>query len=451
MGTIKKPCFKNFIFGHFKVYYLSTTNLIKMNYKKKVLKNGLRIIAVPIKNSPSVTVMSLIEAGSKYENKQNNGISHFLEHMCFKGTEKRPKAIDISREFDSMGAQNNAFTSQEVTGYWAKAHNKHTDKILDIISDMYLHPTFPAADLETEKGVIVEEINMYEDLPNRLVHEVFDELLYGDQPAGWSVAGTKENVKSFKRDDFINYRKDNYVSSATTVVVSGDIDEADIFKKVSRAFAEMPTTKKASKKKVLEKQNEPAIKLRYKETDQTHLVIGVRSFNLYDKRAPALRLLSIVLGGGMSSRLFQKMREELGICYYVRSHTDELSDHGNFAVSAGVDSSRVEQGIKGILEEMIKIRDEKIPESELRKAKDYLIGNMYLGLESSDAQANFFGFQEILKEKIKTPKEVEKEIEKITAQDIAKVAKEVIQNKKLNLAIIGKYKDVSRFKNILKV
>ncbi len=420
-------------------------------YKKKVLKNGLRIMAVPIKNAPSVTVMSLIEAGSKYENKKNNGISHFLEHMCFKGTNKRPKAIDISREFDSMGAQNNAFTSQEVTGYWAKAHNKHTDKILDIISDMYLHPTFPTADLETEKGVIVEEINMYEDLPQLRVHEVFDELLYGDQPAGWNVAGTKENVRSFNRDDFVNYRKNHYVSGATTIVVAGDIDENDIFKKVEKYFVEIPAGKKTAKKKVLEKQNIPAVKLRFKETDQTHLVMGVRAFNLYDKKMPALRLLSTVFGGGMSSRLFQKMREELGICYYIRSAANELTDHGNLVISAGVDSSRVEEGINGILEEMMKVRDEKVPASELRKAKDFLIGNMYLGLESSDSLARFYGFQEILHEKIKTPKDIEKEIEKITATDVQKVTKEIITNSKLNLAIVGKYKDEERFKKILKV
>jgi len=408
-------------------------------------------MAVPIKNAPSVTVMSLIEAGSKYEDKKNNGISHFLEHMCFKGTNKRPNAVDISREFDSLGAQSNAFTSQEVTGYFGKAHNKHTDKILDIISDMYLHPTFPANDLEIEKGVIVEEINMYEDLPQRLVEEVFGELLYGDQPAGWSVAGTKENVRGFKRDDFINYRKNHYVSSATTIVIAGDIDDGDIFKKVEKAFAEIPTTKKIGKEKVFEKQNKPAIKLKFKETDQTHLVIGLRAFNIYDKKIPALRLLSAVLGSGMSSRLFQKMRTDLGICYYVRSSVDGLTDHGSLAISAGVDSVRVEQGIRGILGEIIKIRDEKVPESELRKAKDYIIGNMYLGLESSDSLAGFYGSQEILKEEIKTPKNMEKEIEKITAEDISKVAKEIITNSKLNMAIVGKYKDENRFKDILKV
>jgi predicted Zn-dependent peptidase len=365
--------------------------------------------------------------------------------------EKRPKAIDISREFDSLGAQNNAFTSQEITGYWAKAHSKHTDKMLDIIADMYLNPTFPANDLETEKGVIIEEINMYEDLPQRLVHEVFAELLYGDQPAGWSIAGTRENVRSFNRNDFINYRKKHYVASATTIVVAGDIEANTVFKKVTKYFDKISTSKKFGKKRVIEKQTEPAIKLKYKETDQTHLVIGFRSYDLYNKKTPALRILSTILGNGMSSRLFQKMREELGICYYVRASTDELSDHGSLVISAGVDSNRVEEGIKGILDELKKIRDEKIPEEELRKAKDYLIGNLYLGLESSDSLANFFGFQEIMREAIKTPKEIEKEIEKITTKEISVVAKEIISNKRLNMAIVGKYQDESRFKKILTV
>lgn len=422
-----------------------------MTYKKKVLKNGLRIIAVPIKGAPSVTVMSLVEAGSKYENKQNNGISHFLEHMCFKGTNKRTKAGDIAKEFDAMGAQNNAFTGQEVTGYWGKAHKKHTDKMLDIIADMYLNPTFPEKDLEIEKGVIVEEINMYEDLPQILVNEVFDKLLYGDQPAGWSVAGTRENVRSFNRNNFINYRKQHYVASATTIVVAGDIEEKDIFKKTEKYFSGIPTGEKTDKKKVIEKQTKPAVSVRFKETDQTHLILGVRAFDLYDKRMPALNLLASVLGRGMSSRLFQKMRDQLGICYYVKSHIENLTDHGYLAISAGVDSDRVEEGIKGILEEMKKIRDEEVPKEELRKVKDLVIGRMYLGLESSDSLANFYGFQEIMKEKIKTPKDLEKEIEKVTTTDIQKLAKQIIKNSKLNLAIVGKYKDEERFKKILKL
>lgn len=428
------------------MYIVST-----MNYKKKVFKNGLRAIVVPIKNSPSVTIMSLVEAGSKYEDKENNGISHFLEHMCFKGTNKRPTAGDIAREFDSLGAQNNAFTGEEVTGYWGKAHKKHLDKILDLIADMYINPTFPEKDLEIEKGVIVEEINMYEDLPQRIVHEVFDNLLYGDQPAGWSIAGTKENVRRFNRDDFVNYRKKHYVASATTIVVAGDVDPTIVFKKIEKNFKEIPTSKKTPKKKVFEQQTTPAVKIKFKETDQTHIVIGFRAFDMYDKRMPALKLLSTILGNGMSSRLFQKMRDDMGICYYVRTGINDLTDHGSFIVSAGIDSARVEEGINGILEEFKKIRDQKVSKEELRKAKDYLIGNIYLSLESSDSLAHFYGGQEIFKQKIKTPKDLEKEIEKTTINDIQKVAQQIIRNEKLNLALVGKYKDDSRFKNILKV
>lgn len=420
-----------------------------MKYKKKVLKNGLRMIVVPMEDAPSVTVMSLVEAGSKYETKEQNGLSHFLEHMCFKGTLKRSKSSNISLEFDSIGAQNNAFTGQEVTGYWGKAHPKHTDKLLDLISDMYLNPTFPADDLEREKGVIIEEINMYEDMPHRIVYDVWAELLYGDQPAGWSIAGPKENIKKFTRDDFVNYRRDHYVASATTIVVSGNVNAPEIFKKIEKYFKDIPTSKNKNKKKVVEAQKAPQVKIKFKETDQTHLILGVRAFDMYDKRGAALKVLSTVLGSGMSSRLFQKMREELGICYYARAWSDLYTDHGVLGVSAGVDSNRVEEAIYAILGELKKIRDEKVGEAELRKAKDYHIGNLYLGLESSDSLADFYGFQEIFKQDIKSPKEMEKEIEKVTAADLQKLAKTLLKNQNLNLAIVGKYNDEERFKKIL--
>ncbi|PIR40065.1 MAG: hypothetical protein COV33_01835 [Candidatus Zambryskibacteria bacterium CG10_big_fil_rev_8_21_14_0_10_34_34] len=422
-----------------------------MNYKKKVLKNGLRIVVIPMKDTLSVTVMSLIEAGSKYETKKINGLSHFLEHMCFKGTKKRPTAMDIAKEFDAMGAQNNAFTSQEFTGYWAKAHSKHKEKMIEIIADMYLNPTFPVDDLEREKGVIIEELNMYEDLPMRSVHDVWNELLYGDQPAGWPIIGTINNIRAFTRDHFVNYRKDLYKSESTIILVAGNVEAKDIFKKVQKYFEKIPTGKKKKKLKVKEKQTKPAIKIKYKDTDQTHLIIGVRAFDTNDKNTPALKVLSAVLGGGMSSRLFQKMRDELGICYYVKSYVDQLTDHGVLMVTAGVDSKRVDEGILGILGELKKIRDNKINGAELRKAKDFLIGNMYLGLESSDSLTEFYGMQEILSDKIQTPKDQEKEIEKVTSQDIARVAKSLIKNDCLNMAIVGKYKDSKKFQKILKV
>jgi predicted Zn-dependent peptidase len=419
-----------------------------MKFYKKTLKNSLRIIVVPMKDAPSVTVMSLIEAGSEYETKDKNGISHFLEHMCFKGTIKRPTSLDISKEFDGMGASHNAFTGNEYTGYYGKAHPKFFDKILDIISDMYLNPQFPEAEMQKEKGVIIEEIHMYEDLPQFKVQEVFAELLYGDTTYGWSIAGPKENIRNMKREDFVQYRKAHYVAPKTIIVVAGNVDNKEAVKKIEKAFKNIPTGKRILKKKVAEIQNKPAIKVQSKDTDQVHVVIGFRTFSVHDKRNPTLKVLSTLLGGGMSSRLFQKMREELGICYYVKSSADSLTDHGHFTISAGVDKTRLQQAVQGILDELKKIRDEKVSVEELKKAKDYMTGHLYLGLESSDSLVEFYGGQEVMREKLKSPQEVEKEIQKITAGDIQKLAKQIFKNEALNMALIGNIQNEAEIKKI---
>ena len=419
-----------------------------MNFKKKTLKNCLRMVVVPIKDAPSVTVMSMVEAGSEYETKEKNGISHFLEHMFFKGTKNRPKSIDISKEFDGMGAEHNAFTSNEVTAFYGKSAPKNFEKILDIISDMYLNPTFPEADIEKEKGVIIEEINMYEDLPQRVVHEIFGELLHGDTPYGWTVLGPRENIRAMKREDFLNYRKAHYVTEKTMIVVAGDVNAEDAFKKIENKFKNISSGNVLNKKKFTEKQNKPELKIKYKETDQSHLVIGVRTFDLHDKRMPTLKVLSAILGGGMSSRLFQRMREELGICYYVRSSINDSSNHGDFTISAGVNKKRLDVAVKGILEEIKTLRDKEIARAELKKAKDYLIGRMYLNLESSDSLASFYGFQEITRSKIKTPKEIEKEIEAVTVGDVKNLAKQIFINKNLNMAIVGNIKNKSPLSKI---
>ena len=412
-----------------------------MNFKKQTLKNGLTLITSPIKDAPSVTVLVTVATGSKYENKELNGLSHFLEHMCFKGTKKRPKAIDISRELDSIGSQNNAFTSQEFTGYYAKVHPGHLNEILDIVSDIYVNPVFDEIEIEKEKGVIIEEINMYEDMPNRIVHDVFMEVMYGDQPAGWNIAGTKENVNKMTREDFLNYRRKHYVASATTVIVSGNFDEKEMKDKVEKLFENIPQNKKEGKISTIEKQLRPNIKIKHKETDQTHIVIGVRTFDSKDDRNISLKVLNAVLGGGMSSRLFQKLRDEMGVGYYVRSGVDEYTDHGYLAVSTGVDTSRVSEVVSAVLSEMKRFVDEIVPEKELQKAKDYTIGNMYLGLESSDSLGEYYAIQNILSDEILTPREFAEKIQKVTSEEIMAVAKEIIKDDKLNMAIVGNIKD----------
>ena len=421
-----------------------------MKFKKTTLKNGLRVITVPMKDNPTVTVLVLVEAGSKYETKQENGLSHFLEHMCFKGTIKRPRTIDISRELDGLGAHYNAFTGHESTAYYAKAEAKHFPKLLDIVSDIYLNSTFPEAEMEREKGVIIEEINMYEDMPQRRVQDLFMELLYGDQPAGWNIAGTRENVKSFTRNDFTSYKDKTYVASATTIVVAGNIDEALVKKEIIKTFAHIPVRTKAKKIKVKESQLKPQVLLSYKKTDQAHFVLGVRSFDLYDKKNPIISVIATILGGGMSSRLFQKLREEMGVGYYVYSYNDALTDHGVFQVSAGVDTTRIHEVVSVILCELSKLATEKISEIELKKVKDYMVGSMKLSLESSDDIANFFGGQEIVHKELQTIKDIEKKIRAITVQDIQMLAKKLFVDKSLNFAVIGPYEDSTSFSKILK-
>src|SRR3989344_2145906 len=362
-----------------------------MNFSKKILPNGIRLITAPLKDHLTVTVMVLVEAGSKYETRKENGISHFLEHMCFKGTEKRPYALHITRELDSIGAAYNAFTGQEFTGYYAKCDFRHFEKALDVVSDIYLHSKLPEADMQKEKGVIIEEINMYEDLPQKKVQDVFSELLYGDTPAGWNIAGSKETVSAFTRVELLDYRTRHYVAEATTVVVAGNIDEQSAISAVEERFAHAHHGKKDGKEKVTEKQINPVARVVFKETDQAHFVVGVRSFDVHDKRNATLRVLSGILGGGMSSRLFQKVRDEMGAAYYVGAANEAFTDHGYFEIAAGVDQKRVDEVLTAVLRECVCLKQETVVSEELQKVKDYLTGTMFLSLETSDALADLVG------------------------------------------------------------
>jgi len=420
-----------------------------MKCTKKVLKNGLRIVTVPMKESPAVTVFVMVGAGAKYETKETNGISHFLEHMVFKGTPRRPKASDIAREFDGLGAESNAFTGDEYTGYFVKVDAKKLDTALDIISDMYLNPLFDKNEIAKEKGVIIEEIRLNRDKPQRVVADALGKMMYGDQPAGWTVLGPEENIQSFSQEHFLEYRKQHYVASSTVVVVAGAIKEKEVQKKVERLFASIPTTKKHGKLPVKETQTKPELVVVHKQTDQTHLIMALRTFSLFDKRAPAMRVLAAVLGRGMSSRLFSKMRDDLGICYYVYASQHAWTDHGALYIPAGVDTSRVELAITTILDEVKRLKTELIPEKELKKAKDYLAGTTMLNLETSDAQAEYAARQEILKKEIKLPNVFIKELQKVTAKEIRDLAQKMFIDKNLNLAIIGPYKDEGRFKRLL--
>jgi len=420
-------------------------------FKKTILKNGLRILTVPIRNSRAVTVLVLVKTGSKYETKEINGISHFLEHLFFKGTKKRPNTLKIAETLDRVGGFYNAFTSKELTGYWAKVDYQHLDLALDWVSDILLNSKFEKQEIGREKRVITEEINMYLDMPMSYVNDLWEKLLYGDQPAGWMIAGEKENILAIKRGQILKYFNSHYLTSNTIVCVAGNIDSVAIEKKIKKYFKNIKEDVPGEKLKVIERQNHPKSLIHFKETDQTHLCLGVRGYNLFEPERYTQVVLATILGGNMSSRLFISVRERAGLCYYIRTSSDNTTDTGYLVTQSGIEHKNVEKAISLILKEYKSLKENKINKYELQKAKDYLKGNLILSLESSDSQASFYAAQELLENRILTIKEKIKEIDKVTTGDVQKLAREIFQPGKLNLALIGPFKDKSRFRKLLKI
>lgn len=409
--------------------------------RRTVFRNGLRVITVPRPENLTATVLVLVETGSKYENKEQGGISHFLEHMCFKGTKKRPRAIDIVGELDALGAQSNAFTTHEFTGYFAKVDPEHLPRAIDIVSDIYLNQVFRENEIRKERGVIIEEINMYQDDPKRKIYDNLTELLYGDQPAGWNVAGTKETVSRLSRKDFIQYRRAHYVAEATVIIVAGRFNERKILPLLKRSFALVSARKKEGKLPVDDSQKRPAVSIEFKASDQTHLLFGARAFPVTDPRVHALEVLAAVLGGGMSSRLFQRIRDVMGAAYYVRAMTDLLTDHGYLAVATGSNTKRAEDVLRAIVDECKKLTRTLVPARELARVKEYLVGRLSLSLETTDEITGFYGGQEILKRSFLSPEAEIARIRAVTAQQVREVARAIFRNERLNLALIGPMKD----------
>ena len=420
-------------------------------FKKTTLSNGLRIITVPQKGTQAVTVLVLVGTGSKYEKKEINGISHFIEHLFFKGTKKRPSPLAVVEPLDKIGGIYNAFTSEDYTGYFTKVAASYFDLALDWVSDIYLNSLLPEKEIKKERRVIIEEINMHCDHPMSYVGILWSKLLYGDQPAGWDVAGTKESVMKISRQNLISYMKNQYVAQNTIICAAGKINSSVTINKVKKYFSKINTTKPLKKSKVVERQTIPECLLHLRKTDQTHLCLGVRGYNLFHPQRFAQELLGIILGGMMSSRLFMEVRGKLGIAYYITTSVDSDPDTGYLVTQAGVDNEKIEKAISVILKEYKKVTQRKVPKDELKKAKDCIKGKTTLLLESSDAQASFYAGQELLEKKILTPEEIFAKIDKVTAEDILKVAKDIFQPKKLNLALIGPFKDKAKFQKLLKL
>jgi predicted Zn-dependent peptidase len=422
-----------------------------MNFTKKVLPNGLTVIEVPSHDAESVVVDFFVKTGSRSESLKENGISHFLEHFLFKGTKKYPSALDISSLVDSIGGEMNANTGKEHTQYYIKAASKHLSLIFEVLTDMVQHPLLNAKELEREKGVIVEEINMYKDTPMYEIDNILEQTMWPKDPLGRDIAGTKESVTAFTRQMFEDYIKRHYQTPNIILGISGRYRQEEFDGLVEKFWGKYPKKNFGSWKKAADRQAAPRLKVEFKETQQAHLSIGFKGFQYGDKRNVAQSVLSAVLGGGMSSRLFIEVREKRGLAYYVRAGGSAYQDTGVFNIGSGVQVIKIEEAIKVIGQELKKIKTTLVDEKELHKAKEYIKGKSVLALEDNQVRLDWFLEAAAFKPRIETPTETFKRIDAVTAQDVQKVAKDLFQNKHMTLAVIGPYKDEKMFKKLLNV
>lgn len=420
-----------------------------MHYEKKIFKNGLRCIVAPMPDTEAVTLWVLFGTGSKYETKRINGVSHFLEHLFFKGTKKRPRPGQIWQELDRTGSQKNAFTSKEFTGYYVKSASKFFDVSLDVVSDILLNPLFKKTEIEKERGVILQEISMYEDDPRRQVYEILEELLYGDCPAGWDTAGYPNTVKNITRDDIVKYRNSHYLSSNAVVVVAGNVLKDKVFAQVEKSFSGMKDGRKVEKLRVIERQSKPQVLFKKKDADQTHVRIAVRAFNMYDEQRFPLMILQTILGGNSSSRLWTEIREKAGLSYYVSAGAEHYTDAGYVVASAGVPHGTLPKVTRSIIKIFKDIKNKGVSEKEVKFAKEFIHGSMPLAFESTDEVATYLASQELFYKKVMLPEEILSKIDKVRRGDIIKIAREIFTPQKISMVAIGPHDEIKEYEKIL--
>ena len=421
-----------------------------MKFEKMTLKNGVWLITVPMQGTVTATLVVMVGVGSRYEKGDEAGVSHFIEHMLFKGTKKRPTSLSITEELDAFGGEYNAFTAKDRTEYHVKVDSRHIHDAFDIISDMVLNSKLEAKEIEKERGTIIQEINMYEDTPQRNIWDVFENFIYDGNTLGRDIVGSKKTVASLQRKNFVDYMKKHYTADRTIVCVAGKFDKKKIISETEKYFGSLQKGKGLQFEKIVEKQSKPAIKIKFKKTDQTHVVIGNRAYHHNHKDRYVLATLGVILGGNMSSRLFTEVRERRGLAYHVKAGADAYQDCGYFATYAGIDHGKLEDVLKVILGEYKKIASEKVSEKELQKAKDFMKGRAVMNLEASDEVAMFFVEQEFNGEKLHNIQDSLNKIDAVTSQDILRVAKDIFKKEKLNCAVIGPHRYDKKLYEILK-
>ncbi|MBI4994347.1 insulinase family protein [Candidatus Peregrinibacteria bacterium] len=417
-----------------------------MQYQLTQLKNKANVILVPQAEAQSVTVLVMFPVGSRYETEKLSGVSHFIEHMMYKGTKKRPNTLILTREIDRLGADYNAFTEKEFTGYYIKANKDYIETILDILADMLNNSLFDAEEIQREKTVIVEELRMYRDNPLMNIGNIFEELMYQNCPLGRDIGGIDKTVMGIKRQEMLAYRDKYYRPDNMTIVVAGNVD-VSIEKKLNRYFINNKEIKETGDRKYKPAKygsvaKNKCLRVEQKKTDQAQLMFGFPGLNHNSKHNPALGVLNTILGGSMSSRLFIKIRERLGLAYMVRSGVDSYRDTGYFYIRAGLDAKNIKRAIKVSKQEMEKILEKGVTDRELKDAKTHIRGGLALAMEDSSAQASWYAKEALFRDEIKTPEERLQEIEAVTNKDIKTVADKLFDFKKMRVAVIGEVETV---------
>lgn len=425
-----------------------------MDYKLHKLSSGLRLMTIPMPSLESATVTIWVKTGSRNEDDKVGGISHFLEHIVFKGSKKRPTARDISEAVDAMGGEFNAATSKEWTNFYIKSSKENLEKAVDILSDMVLNPLMKEDEIEREKGTIVQEIRMYEDTPIMHIGDVFEELIFSGNPLGRDTAGSEKTVRGITRSDFEKYRNTFYQPENMLVTIAGGVTEKEAIKLAEKYFVFSSLKKSPFKGKTFKgSQTGPKFKLQTKESEQAHLIMGFMSEGRNYEGRFAQSLLSAILGGGMSSRMFIEVRERRGLAYSVRTSIERYQEVGYMGTYAGVNLKKADEAIKVMLDQcygMVSNPKYEVSASELEKAKGLLKGHLALALEDTKDVADFFGSQELFKQEVLRPEEIFKRIDKVTLDEISLEAQKLFTPERLNLTIIGPFKDKNKFVQLMR-
>jgi predicted Zn-dependent peptidase len=416
-------------------------------FERNTLDNGLRVLTADLPYAQSVAVLVMLAAGSRYETEENSGIAHFSEHMFFKGTEKRPGTKEIAGAIDAIGGEFNAFTGKEYTTYYVKCAAEHRDIALDVLVDMLRNSRFDEEEIEREKGVIVEEMNMYYDTPRDFIGSVYEHLLWGDQPLGRDIIGTRETVRGATRDTFMGYLDRWYKPSRTVLGVAGRIGDG-LLERAQELLGDL-TDAETGEPEPTAPHADGRVRVHTKQSEQAHVILGVHSLPLDHPDRYAVQLIATALGGGMSSRLFSEVRERRGLAYYVYGLNHSYTDAGTLYSQAGVDIDRIDDAVATIAAELRKVAAEPLPQEELEKARNFAKGRFVLQLESPQGLMMFGLRREVLERRLPDPDEVLRGLDAVTSEDVARVATDLIAPDRLRLAVIGPFDDASRFEPLL--